>query len=498
MITARMPALLAALVLLLAGRPANAQLISPGKLAAAHSQLEGISSCTKCHDLGKKGASNAKCLSCHESLRTRITSKAGLHATYTGKTCGSCHKDHFGTAFAMVNLDTAAFDHTTVGFELKLAHKTASCRACHTEALVSDPSVRAYATEHKSLGRTYMGLATGCLDCHRTDNAHGEQFGTSECTQCHTEASWKKAPLFRHDSAKYVLTGRHRTAACEKCHRPTTLPGADKPVRRYVGVTASGCTSCHVDRHQGRMSQNCASCHSTDGWAKLLDRNRFEAGFDHGRTRFLLRGAHAQARCAACHDPATRPSGTVRLSFPRGVADATYPAPRATGCLSCHVDVHDSTFVGTAGGATCQNCHGESSWLPTSYDLARHNRETFVLDGAHVATPCAACHPPAKPAGPPKFKLGARDCQSCHRARDPHAGQFPQRACAECHVTATFRIAAFDHSRTRFSLDGAHQNVSCAKCHGRTALADGTAFTRYRPLETSCKSCHGVAIPRRS
>ena len=45
--------------------------ISPGKLAAVHSHLEGISNCTHCHTLGAQ-VSNEKCLACHKELKSRI------------------------------------------------------------------------------------------------------------------------------------------------------------------------------------------------------------------------------------------------------------------------------------------------------------------------------------------------------------------------------------------------------------------------------------------
>ena len=491
---------LLALVLVASPRPAAARLVSPGKLAAAHAQLEGMSNCTKCHDLGKRGASDTKCLACHTTIRTRIDAKEGLHATYTGKTCASCHKDHFGADFAMVRFDTTRFDHKkNTGFELKLGHLEPGCRDCHKQSLVVDPDVRRYATEHRTFDRTYLGLATGCMDCHRVDNVHADQFGTRKCTACHTEETWEKAPLFFHDSTKYVLTGKHRTVECEKCHKPMTVAGVAKPVTRYVGVRAGTCQTCHTDPHQGRMRQTCESCHNTESWTRLTNRNAFESGFDHSRTKFQLVGAHAHSQCAACHNPTARPTAGVKIAFLPGQGGAMYPSPRTTGgCASCHVDVHEGNFARIAGGPACQNCHNETTWLPASYDLARHNRETYVLTGAHVAVACVSCHKPVRQGGPPQFKLPSRECIACHRETDPHADQFPGRVCTECHVTETFKVAAFDHAKTRYPLDGAHKDVACAKCHTVTVAPNGRSITRYRPLETTCRACHGAAIPRRT
>ena len=53
----------------------NAQ-VSPGKLSEAHSDLEGIANCTKCHILGDD-VSNDKCLDCHRIVRNLIAEKKG-------------------------------------------------------------------------------------------------------------------------------------------------------------------------------------------------------------------------------------------------------------------------------------------------------------------------------------------------------------------------------------------------------------------------------------
>jgi hypothetical protein len=74
---------------------------------------------------------------------------------------------------------------------------------------------------------------------------------------------------------------------------------------------------------------------------------------------------------------------------------------------------------------------------------------------------------------------------------DPHQRQFGERGCEQCHDTRSFRIAAFDHSRTRYPLDGAHIRVSCAACHRTESAADGKRFTRYLPLRSECSACHG-------
>lgn len=469
--------------------PLRAQLLSPGHLIAAHRDLEGVRHCTQCHQLGERGVANAKCLDCHELLRDRIARRVGYHATVAPQGCGDCHKDHFGATFAAIRLDTAGYDHAgEVGFPLTGAHARLSCRECHRADAVKDTAVRGELGPRGRLDATFLGLGTTCLACHRADDPHAGQFGRRACDECHGDADWKRPDRFDHAATRYPLTGGHRNVTCRSCHPP--LPGR-RGALRLSGVAFAACADCHRDPHAGAMGARCESCHVTGGW-RQLDRPAFERRFDHARTRFQLAGAHARAACAACHEPARvrAPGLAIRHSGKAGA----YPIPDATRCGSCHVDAHRGGLRRAPGGGECRSCHGEDTWLPSSFDLARHDRDTdYPLTGAHRAAPCLACHRRAGgPAGADglRFGIADRSCLACHGDADPHAGQFPGRACDDCHDTASFRIARFDHTRTRYPLDGAHRRVPCAACHPLVAEG-GRQVRRYRPVGTACRDCHG-------
>jgi len=488
-------ALLVLVALSLAPRTAAAQLISPGKLARPHAALDGLEHCTQCHELGKPGVDDARCLQCHEPLARRIAAKQGLHATYTGQHCADCHKDHFGTDFALVRLDSATFDHAKTGYRLRLAHDTVACRSCHRPENITDPDVRAYATKNGVLATTDLGLTTECASCHHTDDPHGTQFGRRGCDDCHGEASWKKTPGFDHAKTRYPLTGAHATVPCDKCHT-AERPGERRSPVRYAGLPFDRCSDCHNDPHHGVMRGTCASCHNPAGWHRL-QQTRFEASFDHSRTKFPLEGAHARAKCADCHRPRAAGDTLIDLRFAAATAPDDYPPPAAANCLSCHVDAHHGEFAHAAGGATCDNCHGQDAWQPTTYDIARHNRETYKLTGAHLTVPCEDCHVRPAPGAMPSLHIAEHECADCHRngsaqTKNPHGDQFAQRGCLDCHVTDTFKIASFDHSKTRYPLDGAHRHVPCASCHKAETTAHGP-MVRYRPLPIDCRSCHGAA-----
>jgi hypothetical protein len=78
----------------------------------------------------------------------------------------------------------------------------------------------------------------------------------------------------------------------------------------------------------------------------------------------------------------------------------------------------------------------------------------FTLTGKHSAVLCQQCHTGAKTIA--DLKNTSQDCNSCHAKNDTHKGQFGQD-CAQCHTTASWQSATFDHSKSAFPLTGAHQ-----------------------------------------
>lgn len=573
-------AALAASVVLACSTGAGAQLISPGKLSSPHAALEGIRNCTQCHELRKQGASQALCLRCHTPLADRLAADEGFHASLAVKECAACHKEHFGVDFALVRLDTLAFDHQRAGYELDGGHLDVSCRTCHAPERVVVQSVRAFKEERGALGRTFLGLSPECSSCHETDAPHEEQFATRACSDCHDTGTWKEAPVFSHDGTTFPLTGEHRTVACADCHETTPRPGGEPDLVRYVGV-AGECNDCHEDQHRGTIPGPCAGCHATTGW-KDLDRARLSRSFDHGATGFKLAGRHAAAPCASCHDAAAIARlPAIHVTFQAGEAGSPFPRPEAAECLSCHEDQHEGAmsrrcetchsparwdrvdavslasnfdhgatgyvlegrhastacaschsadaakglegihlafapdsesrafpepehetclschqdrhqgaFVDAPSGPDCRACHGQAAWTPSAFDAGRHGRETpFPLDGSHAVVACVDCHVPAGP--DPSFQVAGTGCAACHQDVDPHGDQFEGRSCDTCHTTSAFDQLRFDHDRTRFPLDGAHENATCQSCHVTDTDPSGRSVVRYRPVGMECRDCHG-------
>src|ERR1700690_1853298 len=261
--------------------------------------------------------------------RSRIARLRCLPQTESRVSQGS----HKGREADIVQLDRAQFDHGLTDFELKGAHASLDCDACHKQKVA------------------YRKVLTTCAGCHKADDVHRGQF-TQSCADCHGSTSWAGGK-FDHDKIEFKLTGAHAVRTCNACH----VGG------RYKSIPKScvGCTAPD-DVHRGSRGEDCAKCHTTKEWKT--------AKYDHLKeTGYALRGAHVDIDCLACHR-----GGNYKEKIPKD-------------CEGCHRadDAHAARF-----GAKCEDCHGVDRWHPVEYDHAA--RHKFALAGAHAKLDCHSCH----------------------------------------------------------------------------------------------------------
>ena len=400
-------------------------------LLGAHAVLE-CGACHKSAAVGQFTGLRTECVACHfgdyQNAKSFDHKAAGLPTT-----CHNCH--------SMDSWFGAKFDHSATGFALDGAHARIECSACH-------------------VGGRYKGTPAACYSCHARDytatqnpNHTAARFPT-ECSQCHTTATWSQARFDHNTFTRFALTGAHISATCQQCH----VNG------RYTG-TPKDCASCHQADFNKTTNPNhrtagfpttCATCHSTASWSG--------AKFDHNTlTKFPLTGAHVNATCTQCH---------VNGQFAGTPKD----------CASCHLNDYTRTtnpnHVNAGFPKDCSVCHSTATWTGAKFD---HSQTNFPLTGAHVNVVCATCHVGGKYTGL------STACVSCHltnynNTRNPNhaAAGFPQE-CAVCHTTTAWTPATFNHSTTRFPLTGAHVRVACASCH---------IGGKYAGTPMDCYSCH--------
>lgn len=443
------------LILIFFGGKSIAQ-ISPGELSNAHSKLEGVSNCTKCHDLGNK-VTNNKCLDCHKELKEQISKAKGYHVSkdVKGKECASCHNDHHGRNFEIIKWDKSKFNHELTGYALKNAHAKKKCVDCHAPKYIENPKLKL----NKS---TFLGLKSKCITCH--EDVHQKTL-SENCNNCHNDIKFKPAPKFNHNKAKYKLEGKHQKVDCLKCHKVEDRAG--KKFQVFTNLPFTRCTDCHADVHNNQFGQNCTQCHSVESFLALKKQNNF----DHNKTKYKLEEKHITVDCKSCH----KGKFTAPLKFGK--------------CVDCHQDYHDNQFSKNGVSPDCSTCHDLKGFKNFSYTIEQHNQSTFPLNGAHNATPCFDCH---KKTEKWAFREIGKRCVDCHS--DLHKGfistkYYPERECKSCHSENSWREITFDHSKTKFELLGVHKTQTCRKCHF-TENADKTFQQKFLNIEVSCKSCH--------
>ena len=248
--------------------------------------------CSACHTDSSLKHAPRDCNECHK--------KDDKHKGNFGPKCETCHTDR--------GWKVILFDHgKATKYPLVGKHNEAKCESCHKGKL--------YNSKPK--------LKTDCYSCHKQDDKHKGQEGR-KCESCHNPHSWKKAE-FDHRLSRFALTGLHSLVACNKCHVTTAFKDAK-----------SDCWSCHEkqDVHMRRLGTDCETCHNTRNWR--------DWDFDHDKTRYKLRNAHAALQCIVCH-----------------VAPAAKKIAPIEGCAACHGndDTHDGAY-----GEKCDRCHTDVAW----------------------------------------------------------------------------------------------------------------------------------------
>jgi len=492
------------LAVVFAAPPARGQ-ISPGPLSRAHESLEGNTHCFECHGSGDD-AMKGQCLACHAGIASLIASSRGLHAKDAGGECASCHPEHAGRDFDLIEWPEGglrAFDHARTGWPLAGRHAEVRCQECHKPELQVGEALR---LEKRKTGEgSWLGLETACAACHK--DPHGARFGT-DCASCHSAADWRAVDTtsFDHERTRYPLRGAHARVACDRCHAPGGV--------RVARPAFDRCAACHADAHAGQTARagvapDCESCHRVDAFApSTFTRER------HAGTAYPLDGRHAHVACASCHPKEGGAAAAARL----GAAAITLRRAFAS-CRDCHADAHAGQLAHRDDKGNCESCHSAAGWTPSSFDSATHRATEFPLEGRHAATPCARCHGPerdglpavaAETAGPARrlFTFDTVACEACHA--DPHAGRYAaggaaprDEGCVACHGVDSFRPSLIDvaaHARLGTPLEGAHRAVPCFLCHADLDRPAGASTLRlakpalpplpFTSRRERCADCH--------
>jgi len=269
---------------------------------------------------------------------------------------------------------------------------------------------------------------------------------------------------------------------CASCHK-------------FGGQAALKCLDCHTEianRLSARKglhstynipngsSQECARCHSEHNGEDFPLIKWNIKTFNHKEAGYVLEGKHAGLECSKCHNP-SHISPQERSSIKIKDPSRTYLGI-STACVTCHQDQHKGRL-----GQNCASCHNFVDWKSINMGQFDHSKTRYPLTGLHLQVQCAKCHTNGADGKPQYVGIPFNQCSDCHK--DPHHGSFPQ-SCQSCHNTSGWKKISlqtvnqrFDHSKTKFPLEGKHVSVDCAQCHANGDFKKPLVFAK-------CMDCH--------
>jgi len=480
---------------------------SPGPVASVHARLaavEGGESCSVCHG-GWFSSMTDACLACHAAIEDQIEHGHGVHGVIDetlAQGCATCHGEHHGAGFDLVNVRTFAlagfpdpleFDHERIGWKMDGRHLEIGCTQCHENARVD---VLAEGQPR------FLGLSQACSSCH--EDPHEGRMQVS-CASCHGQTAWDALHSHGHE-VNLPLVGGHGDVACRACHAEDGPHALETLGESRVRPDGRTCAECHASPHTQDfasfsariagfdLERGCVVCHAALHTTWRASAETLTPG-QHAFSGFPLDAPHGEARCEECHDAN---AGEFR---------ARHPGRSPEACSTCHADPHGGQFhQGAFAGHECTACHSTLAFEPHEFTVEKHAHAALALDGKHLETQCEACHTIPGENAPRAFRGIGSNCETCHA--DAHQGFFDERladvepvkhgSCAQCHTTAGFATdaAEFEHEAwTGFPILGSHAQEGCASCHPSMQSSDATRRTFGRVAEhfgafEGCVTCH--------
>lgn len=388
--------------------------------------------CFECHAQAVFRLTPKQCVACHQPQIAATTNPNHVAARFSTE-CQGCH--------STVSWSGGHFDHDRTQFPLVGAHSTQQCRDCHSD-------------------NQFSGRPTDCVSCHAqafnatTNPNHLTNNFPTTCQTCHTQTTWRPS-TFNHSATAFPLTGAHQAVACAQCHRNGQY--TNTPTRCMDCHRANFLNATNPTHQSSAFNRSCIDCHTTISW--------HPATFDHATTNFPLTGRHGAAQCQACHV-----NGNYQLQY--------------TNCYPCHTAQYaqptNPNHVLGNFNHDCAPCHTTSGWQPSTFN---HGTTAFPLTGAHQATSCNGCHINNQYQGLPTTCVGCHLMDFNNTTNPNHVARGFSQQCTECHTSAAWSPASFDHSTTAFPLTGRHVTTNCVACH---------VNNNYNLSYQDCYQCHAT------
>ena len=173
-------------------------------------------------------------------------------------------------------------------------------------------------------------------------------------------------------------------------------------------------------------------------------------------------------------------------------------------CAGCHLDPHQTQVRGgdrrhgRRAATACEACHNVRTWRQVaSFDHSKTQLPAHRIAprrGLRGMPPRDGAFARRAQAGLPGRAAGLRGLPRGCACRPVRRDLRRPRAATRCHDNTKWKPGKFDHQRTGFSLEGAHERVPCKDCHNSRKEVNGRMVVFYKPAPKDCVSCHGPKL----
>jgi len=365
---------------------------NPGPVMLAHQPIE--QRCAACHEVAFEHVRDGACLECHKAIGHHVGPELKPAALFEGARCTTCHREHKGVKTThrdddalcvschrdirqkaaesrSANVSDFARDHPA--FRLSVAAEGGARRVRQGEAAIVEQSnlVFPHAThlDPRGVRSPVQGrMKLECKSCHQPDaskRAFEPVSMVKHCQECHAlqfepAVTTREVPHGKPAEAATVIEEFYANIALkgvrDSFEKAFGVPG--EGLLRRVGEPAPAARSAALalaSRKAAQVTKElfevrvCKTCHAigpAPEWriAPIQATHRWmpAAQFDHK--------AHAQSKCADCHDVATsKRSSDVAMPTIKACREChggSKPAEKkiTSNCLLCH-GFHDARFA---------------------------------------------------------------------------------------------------------------------------------------------------------
>jgi cytochrome b subunit of formate dehydrogenase len=394
---------------------------------------------------------SAVCTSCHTAhdILPHTDPRSSIHAKNVAETCASCH----------VQIDSVHRKVIEGRLWTEEPHKIPACVDCHAP--------------HKIRRVFYPdGLANkDCLTCHEQPDLTMMRDG---------------ATVSLYVDENIFSSSDHAGTACAQCHTDVTVAMERACATIRSPVDCSICHAEQVDEYQGSThgilhaqrdpdAPSCQDCHEKHA---TLDK-ALPTSPTYPRNVHML--------CGTCHRLGEQAAKRIE-SDPEDIVGSYVES------------VHGRALIkaGLVVTATCADCHGAHSELPTDDPRSMTNAQ-------NIAGTCGVCHHGVEE----EFQTSIHwvdeqdserehpTCEDCHashtisRAEQPGFRTRMMEQCGYCHLEQAETF--FDTFHGKVSRLGGEGAAKCYDCHGIHSILPPTdpasRLSRDHVVET-CGQCH--------